>query len=80
MVYLKLVYDGEDEVVYDFMPEHKDAMPGRVSVNKKTREKTLIKESPESGNLSWYRCKAAKRICEMLDAGELKQETYMAWY
>lgn len=80
MVYLMLVYDGDDEVVYDFMPERRDARPGTVSVRKSTREKTLLKQSPDAGSLTLFGAKAAKRICQMLDEGELKQETYLAWY
>ena len=79
MVYLEYVETRGDEVVYDYMPERKDALRGTVSVNRKTRERSLLKKS-SADELSWYSCHAWRRIEQMLDDGHLKQETYSAWY
>lgn len=78
MVYLELIEDTNDRVVYDFMPETRQAARGRIAVDKATREKTLITESPDAES-SAYKAHAARRIVEMLDSGNLKKETYAAW-
>jgi len=79
VVYLEYVETKGDEVIYDYMPERKDAPRGTVSVNRKTRKRSLLKKSSEN-ELSMYRGHAWRRIDQMLDDGHLKQETYAAWY
>lgn len=79
MVYLELVGIEGDEVVYDYMPERKDADRGTVAVNRKTGERTLRKQSAD-GLWSAYHRQAWKRIEEMIAEGELKQDAYAAWY
>ena len=79
MVYLEYVREANDEVVYDYMPEREDAPRGTVSVNRKTRKRSLLKASSEN-ELSMYRRQAWRRVDQMLDAGHLEQKTYSAWY
>ena len=79
MVYLEYVKEADDEVVYDYMPEREDAPRGTVSVNRKTRKRSLLKKSSEN-ELSWYRGHAWRRIEQMLDDGRLENRTCSAWY
>lgn len=61
MVFLEFVSDDGAEVVYDYMPERKDAARGTVSVNRTTRERKLIKRSPD-GERPAYHSQAWKRV------------------
>ena len=79
MVYMEFVSDDGAEVIYDYMPETKDAPKGTVSVNRKTGERKLIKRSPD-GEWSAYHSQAWKRIEQMIADGTLKRETSSAWY
>ena len=80
MVYLELVEDDGATVVYDYMLGSKDTKRGTVSVNRKTREKKLLRKSPDGGSLSMHHICAWKRIEEMLDSGTVKQEAFSVWY
>lgn len=79
MVFLELVEDGKTDVVYDYMPEKESAARGTISVNKTTRERNLIKKSPDE-DISWYRGHVWQKIDEMLDSGVLEEKTCAAWY
>ena len=79
MVFLELVDASGDEVVYDYMPERKDAPRGRVSVNKTTRDRKWLKPS-EDGEWSAYRGHAWYRIDKMIDKGEYPNTDVSVWY
>ena len=79
MVHLEFVSDDGTLVTYDYMPERRDAPRGTVAVNRVTGERILIKKAEEN-ELSWYRGGAWRRIEQMIGDGELKTETYAAWY
>lgn len=79
MVYLEFVGIDGANVVHDYKPESKDAPSGRIAMNRKTKKRRIIDEA-KGDEWSAYKGHAWKRIGEMIDAGELKKETYSAWY
>ena len=80
MVYLKFVEETKDgDVAYDYMPEKKTVIPGRVAMNRNTGERKLIILSPADDWVE-YRGKAWKQIERMIASGNLIEETYNAWY
>ena len=79
MVYLEYVGEQNGDVIYDYMPERKNADRGRISVNRETRERKLLKRSADDRSFN-YHGHAWLRIDQMLDEGSLKRETYAAWY
>lgn len=78
MVFLELVDASGDEVVYDYMPERKDAPRGRVSVSKTTRDRKWLKPSEESERIE-YRGYAWYRIDKMIDKGEYPVNDVSIW-
>lgn len=79
MVFLEYVRTEGDEVIYDYMPEKEDAPRGTISVNRRTRERSLLKES-SADEQQWFMAHAWMRIEQMLDAGRLEKKTYAAWH
>ena len=79
MVYLELVSSSPDEIVYDYMPEHKDAERGRVTINPKTGERGLVSRAPLD-EFTTYAGHAWLAIEQMSRSGRLEEFTYAAWY
>ncbi len=79
MVWIELVDASGDEVVYDYMPELRTADRGRLSVNKETRERRIIKKSKDDW-WSEYHGHAWHRMDKMIDEDVYPQETCVAWY
>lgn len=79
MVYLEFVSDDGSWVIYDYMPEKRDASRGTIAVSRETGERRLLKRSP-AGELSAYHSHAWRRVEEMIEDGVLKHEAYSAWY
>ena len=81
MVYLEFVEErANGDVVYDYIPEKKTADRGTVLVNRDTRKPKKLKGSSDGDWWPEYYNRAWKRVVEIIDAGELKQATYSAWY
>lgn len=79
MVYLRLVSSNNGTLTYEYMPEKKEAMSGSISIDSSTREKKLLKSSPQDvGTL--YASKAARALEKMLDSSRVEDELYLAWY
>lgn len=81
MVYLEFVQEKVNgEVIYDYMPEKRTADRGRISFNRKTGEKKLIKGSRDGDWWPEYLRHAMIRLEEMVESDNLAAETYAAWY
>lgn len=79
MVHLRLKSNDSGTLVYEYMPERKDAYPGLISIDAKTKKKELLQPSRDDvGNL--YLSKAAKALVKMLDDGRIEHELYYGWY
>lgn len=79
MVYIRFVSDDGENVVYDYMPESKDAPCGTLSVSRNGNKRALIKKSPVD-DWSEYRGHAWSLIERMVSEGHLKDECFAAWY
>ena len=77
MVYLEYVDTVGTEVIYDYMPERKDADRGRISVDMNTGERKLIKQSKDEPS-SWYSCHAWDGVCDMISSNDLKKSACIA--
>ena len=79
MVYLEFVEERNNDIVFDYMPEHETADRGRVAVNRNTGERKLLKKSLDDEGFN-YRSHAWRRIEQMIADGEIKQQAFSAWY